>query len=255
MPVVEHLVAAVDHHDVVAQLLGVHHDVRREQDRGPAAVLLVDQFPQQPLVHRVEAAEGLVEDEQVGPVDDGGHELHLLLHALRQFLAALVLDAAQVHLLEPRADARPQVGPVGVLEAGHVGEELADPHALVEAALLGEVADPVLRLHRRPVAQHRELAAIRHQDGEDHPDDRGLAGAVRADHPVEGALRARRDRRSRTATVSPKVLVSPRRTIASGIGRYRLCFRNRKNSPSVDRMSVVSAPMVFRYVSMVFRNW
>ena len=37
--------------------------------------------------------------------------------------------------------------------------------------------------------------------------------------------------------------------------RYRLDFRNLKNSPSVDRMSVVSEAMVFRYVSMVFRNW
>jgi hypothetical protein len=36
---------------------------------------------------------------------------------------------------------------------------------------------------------------------------------------------------------------------------YRLCFKYRKNSPSVDRMSVVSGAKVFRYVSIVFRNW
>lgn len=36
---------------------------------------------------------------------------------------------------------------------------------------------------------------------------------------------------------------------------YRLCFKYLKNSPSVDRISVVSVANVFRYVSIVFRNW
>ena len=36
---VEHLAPLVDHHDVLAELLGVRHDVRREQDRRAAALL------------------------------------------------------------------------------------------------------------------------------------------------------------------------------------------------------------------------
>ena len=187
--VVEHLHALVDHHDVVAQLLGVDHHVRREEDRGAARVLFEHQVAQQPLVHRVEAAERLVEDDERRAVDDRREELHLLLHALRELFAALVRDAAEVDPVEPLLDARLEIQPVVALEARHVGEELADAHALVEAALLRQVADLVLGLHRRSMPEHGELSAIGHLDREDHPDGGGLAGAVRADHPVERALR------------------------------------------------------------------
>ena len=41
--IVEHLAAAVDHHDVVADLLGLRHHVRREQHRRATPMLREDQ--------------------------------------------------------------------------------------------------------------------------------------------------------------------------------------------------------------------
>ncbi len=71
-PVVEHLLAAVDHDEVVAQQLGVDHHVRREDHGRPALVLLADEIAQQPLVERIESAERLIEDDEVGAMDDRG---------------------------------------------------------------------------------------------------------------------------------------------------------------------------------------
>jgi hypothetical protein len=51
--------------------------------------------------------------------------------------------------------------------------------------------------------------------------------------------------------------VEPRRAAEAFVREraHRLCFKYLKNSPSVDRMSVVSGAKVLRYVSIVFRNW
>ncbi len=67
--------------DVIAELLGMRHHVRREQDRRAARVLLEHHLPEAARAHRVEAAERLVENQQIGVVDDRGDELDFLLHA------------------------------------------------------------------------------------------------------------------------------------------------------------------------------
>ncbi len=67
--VVEHLAAAMDHDDVVAELLGLRHHVRREQHRRAAPMLREDQILQQPCADGIEAAERLVEDQEIGLVD------------------------------------------------------------------------------------------------------------------------------------------------------------------------------------------
>ena len=54
----------------------------------PRAMLAAHLLAQQPHADRIEAAERLVEDEQIRLVDDGADELHALQHALRQVLAA-----------------------------------------------------------------------------------------------------------------------------------------------------------------------
>ena len=59
---------------------------------------------------RVEAAERLVENQQIRLVEDGADELHPLQHALRQLFAPLALDVAQAHAARARAGrARPRL--------------------------------------------------------------------------------------------------------------------------------------------------
>src|SRR5204862_227351 len=61
-------------------------------------------------VDRIEAAERLVEDHQLGIVQQRGDELHLLLHPPRQLvdlrLAPILLGAGEAEPLQPFVDAR-----------------------------------------------------------------------------------------------------------------------------------------------------
>ena len=67
-------------------------DVRREQTRPAFIVEFADQVVKQHGVHGVQTLERLVQNDQLGLVDDRGEELHLLLHALAEFLASVLLD-------------------------------------------------------------------------------------------------------------------------------------------------------------------
>src|SRR5690606_20888714 len=135
----------------------------------------------------IETAERLVEDQEVGLVQGRGDELRLLQHAFRKLLAALALDAFEADALEAAADPLREPGAAHALQPRDVGDELADPHLAVHAALFRQVADPVLRVERGGAPEHGHAARIREEDRHDHPDRRRLTRAVRADEAAEGA--------------------------------------------------------------------
>ena len=111
--IVEHFLSLVDHDDVIAELFGVRHDVRGEEDRGAARVLLEHHLPQAARADGIEPAERLVEDQQIGLMDDGGEELDLLLRAFREILAALALGVREAHAREAARDARRAISASG----------------------------------------------------------------------------------------------------------------------------------------------
>src|SRR5207248_3160139 len=76
----EHLLATGDDAHRVAQPLGVVHEVRAEDHRLAAALQLDDGVLERLCVDGIEAAERLVEDHEVGIVQQRADELHLLLH-------------------------------------------------------------------------------------------------------------------------------------------------------------------------------
>jgi hypothetical protein len=161
--------------------------------RGPRSVytphmLLVDQFPHQPSVHRIQPAEHLVEDQQIRLMDDRGDELHLLLHPLGEFLALLLCDILEPHTLEPPHGTPTCFGAVDALETGDVREERGDLHLAVHAALFGEIPDAVLRFESRGPSQNGDLTLIGKNDRHDHADGGGFPRAVWPDEPAERAL-------------------------------------------------------------------
>ena len=98
---VEHLSPLRDDADEVAELLGLVHVVGAEDDRAALLPRAEDGVAQHFLVDRIQPRRRLVQDQQLGPVDHRGDELHLLLHALRQRLDLRVLPLRQAHPLEP----------------------------------------------------------------------------------------------------------------------------------------------------------
>ena len=170
-------------------LLRLRHHVCRQEHGGAAGVLLEDDSAQRSRADGVEAAERLVEDQQVGLVQNGGHELHLLRHPLGQLVAALPIDAGQADALEGGGDPRLEIGAAEALQAPHVAQERPHPHLPVETALLGQVANPVLRLECRRVVQDGDRAGVRKENRHQHPDRSGLPRAVGADEAVQPSAR------------------------------------------------------------------
>ena len=73
------------------------------------------------------------------------------------------------------------------LQRGEEGDGAHRRHAPVEAALLGQEADPAAQLAPVGLAQHLQPAGGRGDEAEHHPQRRGLAGAVRAEEAEDGA--------------------------------------------------------------------
>ena len=155
--------------------------MRREEDRLAEAAELEQQIADLDAGARIEIARRLVEDEHLRIVEQDARELEALLHALRHGGDEAVLELAEIGQLEDRVD-HPERG-----HAERVGEELevlADGDAVVDAGVVGHVADGAA--HRLGI--DRDVDAI-DLDAPGHgleqrrhdADGRGLAGAVGAD--------------------------------------------------------------------------
>src|SRR5579864_8411678 len=102
----EYQAAVRDQPDVIAQLLGLLHAMGREEDRLARPAILEQQLLEQSLVDRIEPRERLVEDQDLGLVQHGADELHLLLHALGQLLDLLAAPVRQLDACQPVLDGR-----------------------------------------------------------------------------------------------------------------------------------------------------
>ena len=155
--IVEHLLAAVHHHDVIAQLLGVRHHVRGEQDRRAAL-----DVPRGSASRSVRALTGSRPLNGSSRISRSGS---WMMAARNCTFCCMPFDSSSQRLRSqsPRPTRsrprrmRPGSSAVAdALEPAEVGEERADAHLAVDAALLGQVADPVLGVERRGVAEHRQ---------------------------------------------------------------------------------------------------
>src|SRR6476661_5314399 len=108
---VEHGAAAGDQADVVAQSLGELHAVGGEHDALALRPIVEQQVAEELLIDGIEDGEGLVEDQEVGRVEHGADELHLLLHALGQLFDLGLRPAGELDPVEPALDVRRQLGP------------------------------------------------------------------------------------------------------------------------------------------------
>ena len=96
-------------------------------------------------IDRVEAGERLVQDQQLGPVEHRRDELDLLGHPLGEGLDLLSIQAASPMRSSHAAIERSSSGCRAPFSAAVVAEQPPHGHPLVEPALLGQVADPVVR--------------------------------------------------------------------------------------------------------------
>ena len=120
----------------------------------PARRLAADQLLEPALVDRVEAGEGLVEDDQPRLVDDRAEQLDGLRHALGQGADRLLRPVAKAVLVEQLVGAAAAFVERQAAQRAHEGDRFARVHRRIEAALLGQIADLARRLERPLVAEH-----------------------------------------------------------------------------------------------------
>ncbi len=173
--------ALVHDHQSVAELLGLVHVVRGEDHRHALLLEPEEPVPDDVACLRVEAGRRLVEQQHLGPVDQGPRDRQPALHAAGEVLDHRVALLGQLHELEQLVDPlpdllarQPEVAAVDV-------EVVADGQLGVEGVLLR--ADPDPGADRGPswagsMPRIRRLAPAHRRDRRDHPHRGGLAGAV-----------------------------------------------------------------------------
>ena len=179
--------ALVDDRRAVADLLDLVQQVRGEEDRGAAGAELAHQLAHVLHALRVEAAGGLVEDHELGRVDERVGDAEALLHAVRVVADLGVGALAQADDVEHLVDARLVDSAV---EAAHEAQVLARAHVAVEGRHLDEAADVaqgLLLVARHLMVEHLGVAAGRVDEADDHADGRRLAGPVGAEEAEDVA--------------------------------------------------------------------
>src|ERR1700761_2387970 len=183
----EHELALIDERDRVAELLDLVHAMCGEKNGAALRAEIDERAHEQLGVDGVEAAEGLVHDDELGLVQQCSDELNLLLHALGELFGLLVDGFGDLQALAPVARTLAGVSFAEAVKLAEEGELIEHLHLFVEAALLRQVADAVEQCAREGLAEEAHSAGVGHGHADHHADGTGLAGAVGAEQTEHGA--------------------------------------------------------------------
>ena len=183
--------AVVDDGQPVAELVGLLHVVRGEEDGLAVVVELLEDLPQGDAALGVEAGGGLVEEEDRGPVHHRPGDHQALGHAAGEGEHRGLRPLLEAELLE-----QPVALAAGDLrrhaeEAAVEVEVLPDGEGPVEGVALGHDADELLgrgRVGDHVDAADEGTAAGGEHPGGEHAGGGALAGAVGAEEPEDLTL-------------------------------------------------------------------
>ncbi len=175
----------VDHGDAVTQLFGLVHVMRGQQDGLAHAYQILDDGANGSGAHRVDANGGLIEEDQIGVVQEHPRQVQALLHPIGIGLHAIVFPPGQAHQLQQLRDAPAGILRIEAVQLGKITQVIQAAQAGIQApaAPKGE-ANPMAHLARVFDQVHAEdagLPAGGEQQCGKHFDRGGFAGAVRAD--------------------------------------------------------------------------
>ncbi len=182
-----------DQGDHVA-LLGLGHVLGGDQERAAGLAQPVELAPDALADERVDAGGRLVEEHQLGVVDERAGELQPAAHAARQVAGPSLPGVGELQPVEQRPDARPPLEQEQPVQARDEVQVLADGQVVVQRDVLGHEADPGAGLGGKPGgvgAEHLGLAAGRAEGAREQPDRRRLAGAAGADDADDRPARDR----------------------------------------------------------------
>src|SRR5439155_9714420 len=186
---IHHQAPFVDERHAIAERLDLVHLVRRED--GGAAVLppLHQQVLHEPHVDGIEPRGRFVEDAQLGIAQEHGRDLHLLAHALAEAIDLPSRDVRQLDAVDPLERPPPRLAAREAFQRAEVRHHVRDRLLRVEAALLRQVSEAIEVLAAAWLAEDPHGSGVGPDDVHEDPDQRALAGAVRAEQAEDLARR------------------------------------------------------------------
>ncbi len=162
--------AVVDDREPVAELVGLLHVVRGEQDRLAVGVELAEDLPERDAALRVEAGGRLVEEEDRGSVHDRPRHHQPLRHAAREREHIGAAAVGEPELVE-------QAGGLGLRRLrAHPEEPAVEVEVLVDARASGRACSSAAR--RRSAASPRSGARPRRRRRRSRRPDVGITRVV-----------------------------------------------------------------------------
>src|SRR5208283_3970479 len=180
--------AGLNDADNVAELIHFAHHVGRENNRLSPLATLADELNDGASRHDVQAQRGLVKDHDLGVVNEGAGDGGLLLHSGGELVAAAIAKRVHVQPREDFVDPLLQCGFIEPIQPPKVLDHLLGGKARVESRGGGEEADIGAHLFggfNDVVAADNGRAVRGLQDGGEHAQRGGFAGAVRPQQTVD----------------------------------------------------------------------
>ena len=162
------------------RVLGLVHVGRRDEDRQPFGVKLVQKQPELAPRDGVDAGRRLVEKEEVGARQEGGDERELLFHPAGERAREPVADAREPDARKERGRAPLRLGVRDRVHPGPEEEVLVYGEVFVEREALRHHAEGAPLLDAEGSARRRE-------EPRDDPEEGRLSRAVGADQGEEFA--------------------------------------------------------------------
>ena len=174
-------VAAIDKGDGVAEFFDLVHAVGGEEDGFALFAEVDERVHEEDGVDGIEAAEGLVHDDELGLVQECRDELDLLLHALGELFGLLGNGFGDLHALAPYVGALAGGGGIEAMELAEEDELVHDLHLFVETALFGEIADALEVFAAEGLPEEADGTRVWDGHADHHADGGGFSGAVGAE--------------------------------------------------------------------------
>ena len=187
---------------LVGEPIGLLEIVGRQQDRESLAGQAPDLFPDVRPSLRIEAGRRLVEEQDLGSMDEAARHVELALHPARPGPDDPIGGLGQAEPREQLVDAMSELGPAHPVEVALEEEVLAPGRVRIDGAVLADHPDEpahAVRLAGHVDAQHVIAARVGARQGGQDLDRRRLPGPVGSEQaedrpgldrqadPVEGA--------------------------------------------------------------------
>ena len=207
-----------DQGDHVA-LLGLGDVLGGDQERAAGLSQPVELAPDALADERVDAGGRLVQEHQLGVVDERARELQPAAHAARQVAGPSLPGVGELQPVEQRPDARPPAEHEQPVQARDEVQVLADGQVVVQRDVLGHEADPGAGLGAEGAWGRRRAPRLRRWSGRRAPVSSRIAVVLPAPlGPMTPTIEPRSIARSTpvSATTSSKVRPAPRRAAMGG---------------------------------------